>query len=154
MSGWYSVSNERFVFTKNKVDGLNYIGTFRYVQKNMHVPKLNFKVTTKLEVAVFYTNSQKSTFAQAIGGAKLYMEFTDFGNMTREEIDGFITELIANENLNDLASGGNFARANKDNHFTREITKTSNLPFFSKINTIVYIRLFDEYIQSRRENFN
>jgi len=63
------MSNERFVFAKNKIDGLNYIGTFKFVQKNMHVPKLNFTVTTKLEVAVFYTNSQKSTFAQAIGGA-------------------------------------------------------------------------------------
>jgi hypothetical protein len=149
-----TMSNERFVFAKNKFDGLNYIGTFRYVQKSMHVPKLNFPIKTKLEVAVFYTNSNKPTFMQAIGGPKLFMEFTDFGNMTSEEIDAFITDLIANENLTNLESGGNFARANKDNHFTRDITKVLNLPFFTKVNTIVYIRLSDDYIESRREHFN
>jgi len=143
------MNNAIFVIAKNKFDHREYIGTFKYVQKSSRIPRFNLSITTKLEVAVVLKNTYQPELNKGIGSPKVYMLFDNFGNMTREEIDSFISNLIANENLEDIESGKNFAGTNKDNQYVRYAIKALNLSIFKKTDTIVYSRIDDEITKQR-----
>ena len=148
------MSTEHFVFANNKLDGNNYIGTFRYVDKDIYLTKESYPKKTTVEIGVFASNSTKPALFQALTGPKAFFEFSGFGNLTKEEIDNFVISLISNENLHNINVGDPFARGNKNNHYLRDTTTSLNLPFFNKINTFVYTRLDDEYIEEHRDDFN
>lgn len=137
------VNNKRFVIQKNYFDGKTYIGTFRFVKKTLYAKGYEYPFETKLEVAVFKkpSNPISAFLTSTFVGSHALLQFTELPNITRAEIDSFVSSIIEFEDFKNFDNDKSIDDCFEKFHYLRFLTKSLNLPSFKFIKTIIYMKV-------------